>query len=217
MKLYYATGACSLADRISLHEAGLVAEFEKVYLETKTTETGADFLVINPKGYVPVLVLDSGDIITENIAVLAWIASQAPDLAPAGPLGHIRLLEALAFISTEIHRGFKQFVTLGAREQERMNAADAISNRFALIARNLGDLYLLGSRFTVADAYLFVTLRWAIQFGVTIPGPLMQYFQRVIERDSVQEALAEEGLARVHEFPGNVDRADERHADLARA
>jgi glutathione S-transferase len=195
MKLYYATGACSLADRISLHEAGLVPEFEKVDLKTKTTETGVDFMVINPKGYVPVLILDSGETVTENIAVLSWIASQSPALAPAGPLGHIRLLEALAFISTEVHKGFKPLFTHGARDADRADAAEAISKRLEFIAETLGGPYLLGSHFTVADAYLFVTLRWASQFGVPIPAPLPQYFQRMMKRNSVRKALAEEGLA----------------------
>jgi glutathione S-transferase len=115
MKLYYATGACSLADRIALYEAGLVATFERVNLKMRTTETGADFLTINPKGYVPALALDDGEIVTENIAVLFWIAGQAPHLVPDGPLGQVRLLEALAFISTEVHKGFKPFFTPGAR------------------------------------------------------------------------------------------------------
>jgi glutathione S-transferase len=208
MKLYYAPGACSLADRISLHEAGLAAAFEKVDLKSKRTETGADFMVINPKGYVPALVLDSGETLTENIAVLSWIADQAPALAPTGPLGHIRLLEALAFISTEVHKSFKPFITHGARDADRANAAEAISKRLEFIAKTLSGPYLLGAHFTVADAYLFVTLRWASQFGVTIPVPLIQYFQRMMARDSVREALAEEGLGKVHQFPKSVDHAD---------
>ena len=194
MKLYFATGACSLASRIALHEAGLPAAFEKVDLKTKTTESGADFLAINPKGYVPALVLDSGEIITENIAVLSWIADQAPELAPAGLLGRTRLLEALAFISTEIHKGFKPLITHGARETDRASAAESISGRLKFIAATLKGPYLLGPHFAVADAYLFVTLRWARQFGITIPDPLSQYFRRMMAKDSVRRALAEEGL-----------------------
>lgn len=169
MNLYYATGACSLADRIALHEAGLEATFERVDLRTKITEKGADFLAINLKGYVPALVLDDGEIITENIAILAWIAGQAPRLAPAGSLGTVRLLEALAFVSTEIHKGFKPFFTPGASGADRAKAGDAISGRFAFVATRLGGPYLFGARFTVADAYLFVTLRWARQSGVEVP------------------------------------------------
>lgn len=193
MKLYYATGACSLADRIALHEAGLAATFERVDIKSKTTEKGANFMAINPKGYVPMLVLDNGETITENIAILSWIASQAPGLEPAGPLGHIRLLEALAFISTELHHNFKPFVH-STRDEDRANAADAVSKRLDLIATTLVGPYLFGSRFTVADAYLFVILTWARKLGVRTPALLNPYFQNVMARDSVRKALAEEGL-----------------------
>lgn len=109
MKLYYAPGACSLADHIALHEAGLSFDHEKVDLKTKRTESGVDFSTINPKGYVPALTLDSGETLSENIAILDWIAHQDSELAPSGPMGHTHLLEALAFISTEIHKSFKPF------------------------------------------------------------------------------------------------------------
>ena len=98
MKLYYSPGACSLADHIALHEARLAFEHESVDLKAKTTASGADFTVINPKGYVPALVLDSGEMVTENLAVLEWIAGQNPALGLDGPLGRTRLLEALAYI-----------------------------------------------------------------------------------------------------------------------
>lgn len=206
MKLYYATGACSLADRISLHEAGFAATFEKVDLKTKITETGADFLAVNPKGYVPVLVLDNGETLTENVAILSWIASHAPELAPSGPLGHIRLLEALAFISTEVHKAYKPLFAHGARDTDRASAAETITKRYDFFAKTLIGPYLFGHRFTVADAYLFVTLRWASQFGVTIPTSLTWYFQRVMERDSVRDSLAEEGL--IQQIARNTDRVD---------
>ena len=98
MKLYFAPGACSLADHIALHEAGMSFEREKVDLKAKRTEGGADFTTINPKGYVPALALDSGEILTENIAILDWIALQNRVLMPVGPLGQTHLLEALAYI-----------------------------------------------------------------------------------------------------------------------
>lgn len=194
MKLYYAPGACSLADRICLHEAGLDATFEKVDLKSKITETGSDFMAINPKGYVPALVLDSGETVTENIAVLSWITSQAPQLMPPGPLGNIRLLEALAFISTEIHKGFKPLFTRGARDEDKKVAAEVLAEHLGLIARTITTPFLLGPRFTAADAYLFVNLRWATQFGIPLPQSLKRYFERVINRVSVRQALNEEGL-----------------------
>ena len=113
MKLYYAPGACSLADHIALHEAGLSFDHEKVDLKTKRTEAGIDFSTINPKGYVPALTLDSGETITENVAILNWIAHQDSKLAPSGPMGNTHLLETLAFISTEIHKSFNR----SSREQ----------------------------------------------------------------------------------------------------
>jgi glutathione S-transferase len=193
MKLYYVPGACSLSDHIALHEAGLDATFEKVDLKTRTTQTGADYLAINPKGYVPALVLDDGEIVTENIAILSWIAAQAPALAPTGPLAATRLLEALAYISTEVHHGFKPFVHGGSKE-DRAKAADATFKRFELIAKSLVGPYLFGSRFTVADCYLFVMLTWARRLDVSVPPALAQYFERVMEREAVRRSLAEEGL-----------------------
>jgi glutathione S-transferase len=195
MKLYYAPGACSLADRIAFHEAGMAVEYEKVDLASKKTETGADFLKINPKGYVPALVLDSGETLTENIAVLFWIANQAPGLAPSDPLGHARLLEALAFISTELHKGFKPFFTRDARDEDKAMAADLIAKKLGLITATLRGPYLFCGRFTVADAYLFVMLLWANKFGVKIPHSLSEYFRLVMARYAVSEALAEGGLS----------------------
>jgi glutathione S-transferase len=196
MKLYYTPGACSLADRIALHEAGIPAEFEKVDLATKTTETGADFLDVNRKGYVPALVLDSGETLTENIAVLSWIADQAPALLPDGPLGQTRLLEALAFISTELHKGFKPYFLRDTSNADRTNAGTAIARRLSFIGETFGGDYMLGSRFTAADPYLFVMLRWANRFGVEVSAPLPEYFERMMERASVRRALTEEGLDR---------------------
>ena len=194
MKLYYSPSACSLADRIALHEAGLSSDFERVGLKTKKTETGADFRSINAKGYVPVLVLDDGEVVTENIAVLSWIADLAPSLAAPGAIGRIRLLEVLAFISTEIHKAAKPFFNRSALPEDKANARKEIGGRFELLAKTFVGPYLFGTRFSAADAYLFVTLRWAILFGIPIPNPIDEYLERVKERDSVRRALAEEEL-----------------------
>lgn len=194
MKLYYTPGACSLAGRIALHEAGLPADFERVDLRARTTETGADFLIVNPKGYVPALVLDDGTLLTENIAVLFWIAAQAPALAPEGGFAPFRLLEALAFVSTEIHKSFKPFYRPDSTEAEKANAAAMIAKRLAYVAERLAEPFLLGGRFTVADAYLFVMLLWARKFGVQTPERLADYFERIGARDAVRRALSEEGL-----------------------
>lgn len=194
MKLYYSPGACSLACRISLHEAGLAADFERVNLKTKLTEQGYDFRSINPKGYVPMLVLDDGAAITEIDAVLDHIADREPKLGPGGPLGRTRLIEMLSCLSTELHAAFKP-LWHDAGEAEKAKTREAVARRLEFLESEIGELYLFGPRFTVADAYLFVMLRWARSFGVRVSPHLSGYFERVLERSTVRQALAEEGLA----------------------
>lgn len=194
MKLYYSPGACSLSDHIALHEAGLVFDRIKVDLRTKTTESGEDFLAVNPKGYVPALTLDSGETISENIAVLSWIAEQAPRLSPQGALGRTRLLEALAYIAGELHKNFKPYLTPGASEDLKRAAGETITKRLALMAEQVGDDYLFGAEMSVADAYLFVMLLWARKDGISIPDPLPAFVDRMMARDSVRTAMQHEGL-----------------------
>jgi len=198
MKLYYATGACSLACRISLHEAGVAADFERVDLKTKITEHGRDYRAINPKGYVPMLVLDDGAAITEIDAVLDYIAGLEPELGPGGALGRTRLIEMLAYLSTEVHSAFKP-LWHDASEAEQATAREAVAQRLAFLEGRMPGLYLFGPRFTVADAYLFVMLRWAKVFGVPISPRLIGYFEPILERSSVRQALAEEELAVIEE------------------
>lgn len=194
MKLYYAPGACSLADHIALLEAGAKFEAEAIDIKTKKTASGEDFLVINPKGYVPALVLESGETLTENIAVLDWIADQFEGLRPTSTMARTRQLEMLAFISTELHRSFKPFWH-GGGDAEKASAREAITRLFELVeARQVGD-YLLGERLSVADCYLFVMLRWAERFGVTAPEALLRLQWRMEQRPSVQTALGREEAA----------------------
>lgn len=194
MKLYYAPGACSLSVRISLHEAGIDTDFERVDIATKLTEQGYDYTAVNPKGYVPMLLLDDGNAVTENIAVLEFIADRAPQLGAGGPLGRTRLLEMLSWLSTELHIAFKP-LWHDANDEEKAAAIAMVARRLDYLADDGRELYLFGAHFTVADAYLFVMLRWARAFGVRIPIELAGYFDRVAERETVRRALAEEGLA----------------------
>lgn len=194
MKLYYAPGACSLADHIALHEAGLAFDRIKVDLKSHTTEDGRDFNQINPKGYVPALVLDDGEMLTENLAILSWVADKAPALAPSGPLGRYRLLETLAFISTEIHKAFKPFFTASASDADKAKAGETITKRLGSLGEKVGDGYLFGADVSVADAYLFVMLMWAVKNGVQTPHPLPSYAERMKCRPAVQLALKHEGL-----------------------
>ena len=106
MKLYYSPGACSLSPHIVSRELGLNLELKKVDTKDKTVEDGGDYWQVNPRGYVPALVLDNGETLTENIAILDWVAHRAPRLAPQGEFAHTRLLEMLAFISSEVHKQF---------------------------------------------------------------------------------------------------------------
>jgi glutathione S-transferase len=193
MKLYYSPGACSLACRISLHEAGLTADFERVDLWTKITERGYDYRAINPKGYVPLLLLEDGAAITEIDAVLDFIADREPKLGPGGLLGRTRLIEMLAFLSTEVHASFKP-LWHDVAEAEKAKAREEVARRLEFIEGHVAELYLFGPRFTVADAYLFVMLRWTRAFGVRISPHLLGYFERVLERSAVRQALIEEGL-----------------------
>lgn len=193
MKLYFAPGACSLADHIALHEAGLSFDHEKVDLKTKRTQSGADYMQINPKGYVPALTLDSGETLSENIAILDWIAHQNTALKPSGPMGHTHLLEALAYISTEIHKSFKPFFT-GAGDEEKTKAGETILKRMDYLAGQMDGDYLFGSAISVADFYLFVMLLWADKNDLAVPVGLAGYRDRISQLPSAQTAMKHEGL-----------------------
>ena len=195
MILYYSSGACSLADHIALHEAGLAFDRVRVDLKTHTTEDGRDYTAINPKGYVPALELPGGELLTENIAILSWIADQAPSLAPGGDLGRYRLLEALAYISTEIHKSFKPLFTPGSTEADKVKAKETIAKRLSLFEDRVRDGYLFGNDFSVADAYLFVMLTWAKSNAIEVPPGLTAFADRMSARPAVQMALKHEGLA----------------------
>ena len=193
MKLYYSPGACSLADHIALHEAGLDFTWVKVDLRAKKTENGEDYWQINPKGYVPALTLDSGETITENIAILDWISQQAPQLAPGGAMGRTHLLEALAFISTELHKNYKPYFS-GASDEDKAKAGEIITRRLTWLAGTFQGDYLFGANMSVADAYLFVMLLWARKNGITIPDTLGAFLARMMERPAVRTAMTHEGL-----------------------
>ncbi|GLQ57075.1 glutathione binding-like protein [Devosia nitrariae] len=193
MKLYYTPLACSLADHIALIEVGVDFERERVDLKTKRTASGGDLGAISRKGYVPVLVLDDGETLTENTAVLDWIAWQYPALGVAGPLGRTRVIEALTYISTEVHRSFKPFWHSGT-DAEKARAAKAITRQLQLLSDSLASDYLFGDMPSVADFYLFVMLLWAERFGVPIPALLQALRERIAARPAVEAAMRHEGL-----------------------
>lgn len=202
MKLYYFSGACSLASNIALREAGLKFELVKVDHRTKRTADGLDFSEVNPKRYVPALRLDNGEVLTENIAVLLYIADRNPasQLAPtAGTLERYRLLEWLAFISSEVHKNFSPLSSDEVPEEAKKYARKVLGVRLDYLNRAIGErAFLSGEPFTVADAYLFTVLRWGRYMNVDLGqwAPLQRYVERVSGRPQVIEALKSEGLLR---------------------
>jgi glutathione S-transferase len=201
MKLYYLTGACSLASYISLIEADQKFEAFSVDRATKKAADGKDYLTINPKGYVPALVLDNGEVLTENVAVLSFIASLDPTrkLAPEpGTWAFYRLLEWLGFVNSEVHKAIGALFRPNLSEEAKAAARELAVKRYEHIDKLLGDKpYLTGANFTVADAYLYVTLSWREKVNVDISHlpTLTAYYERCRARPSVQRARKEEGLA----------------------
>jgi glutathione S-transferase len=193
MKLYSAPGFTSLADHIAMIEAGIEFDLAKVDISTKQVEGGGRYTDVNPTGYVPALVFDDGEVLTENVAILAWVADRAPQLAPQGHLGRYRLLEMLSFIATEIHKRFPTYLSLP--EDVREPVAEEILHWFRFAAERLERGYLFGKTFTVADPYLFQLAWGAAQLGFSLPEPLPDYVARIEERPAVQAALRREGLA----------------------
>ncbi|WP_309083272.1 glutathione S-transferase N-terminal domain-containing protein [Chelativorans sp.] len=193
MKLYMTPGACSLSDHIALNEAGLHYEMVRVDIPTRKTEKGEDFTKVNPKGYVPALVLDDGTVLTENAAILLWIAEQAPHLKPKDVMARVRLVEALSFIGAEIHKPFIRSF-FAPREEDKAEARNAVMGRLQTIADAMKHDHLLGTAFSTADAYLYVMLRWAKGSQMELPAPLGAYFERIGNRPAVRAALQEEGL-----------------------
>ncbi len=199
MKLYYSPGACSLASHISLIEIGQPADYVKTDIRAKKTEDGRDFREINPLGYVPALELDGGEILTENSAILPYIASLKPGaLAPTGDaLAEARLNEVIGFLSSELHKAFGPFF-MGAEGEAREAGLSRLKSRIAHVEYLLGDGrdYLFGDKFSVADAYAFVVLGWTNKFGISLDEwPNVKAFvARVAARPAARQAMAEEGL-----------------------
>jgi glutathione S-transferase len=200
MKLYFSPGACSLSPHIILQEAGLPFTTEKVNIRKRLTAGGADFMAINPKGYVPALELDNGTILTEGPAIVQYIADQAPDkqLAPAqSSAEHYQLLEWLNFVGTEIHKNYSPLFNPAASDDAKTAARAALTRRFGFVEQRLsGRDYLVGGRFSVADAYLFTVTNWAAVVQLDLaPFPSLQAFQaRIAARPAVQQAMRDEGL-----------------------
>jgi len=203
MKLYFSPGACSLSPHIALREAGLEFELSRVDFATKKTRDGEDFMAVNPKGLVPTLRLDSGEILTEGPAIVQYIADLRPEsgLAPAaGTMARVRLQEALNFISTELHKGFSPLFSKECPDAWKEVVKTKLAAAFAEVDRTLAKQpYLTGDTFTVADGYLFTVANWTKYVGLSLETwpHVAAFVARTAERPAVHAALEAEGLLRV--------------------
>jgi len=202
MKLYYAPAACSQAPHIVAREAGLPIELAKVEFPSKTIADGESLYDVNPKGAVPALKLDDGNVLTENAVILQYLADRAPgsELAmPASGIERYRLLEWLNFIATELHKGFGPLWNPATPEEFKQATRDALGKKFDYLQQAIGDgPYILGGRFSILDAYAFAVLNWTRIHQIDIgrwPG-LAAYLGRVAARPAVQETLRAEGLTK---------------------
>jgi glutathione S-transferase len=202
MKLYFSPGACSLSPHIALREAGLEFELSRVDFATKKTRDGEDFMAVNPKGLVPTLRLDNGEILTEGPAIVQYIADLRPEsgLAPAaGTMARVRLQEALNFISTELHKGFSPLFSKDCPDAWKEVVKTKLAAAFAEVDRTLAKQpYLTGDTFTVADGYLFTVANWTKYVGLSLETwpHVAAFVARTAERPAVHAALEAEGLLR---------------------
>jgi glutathione S-transferase len=200
MKLYYAPGACSQAPHIILHELGLHHESARVNLPSKTLDDGSSYLNINPKGAVPALELDNGEVLTENAVILQYLGdrSGSPELLPpVGDFRRYKVLEWMNYIATELHKGFGPLWNPATSEEMKQLTRDLVANRFDYVEQRLGEgPYLMGERFTLADAYLFVILGWTTihQIDLGRRPNLTAFRERMKQRPSVRQVLEFEGL-----------------------
>jgi len=200
MKLYYSPGACSQAAHIVLHETGFSHDSMSVDLRAKTLEDGSDYLRINPKGAVPALELENGEVLTENAVILQYLGDRSGStdlLPPLGDFRRYRVLEWLNFVATELHKGFAPLWNPASASEWKQATRDQLAKKFDYVEQQLGDRpFLTGNQFTIADAYLFVMLGWTAMHDIDIgrwPG-LTAFQERAAKRPSVRQVLEFEGL-----------------------
>ena len=200
MKLYYSPGACSLSPHIALLEAGLPYDLVKVDLRAKKIENGEDYLKVNPKGQVPALVLDNGELLTEGPVIVQIIADKAAgkNLAPSRDSAErYKLQEWLNYITGELHKNFGPMFSPVLADEAKAFFKDRVMGKFKYVDSVLaGRDYLMGKQFTVADGYLFTMLTWAdrMKFDLSAMPNLLAYKARIAARPKVQEALAKEAV-----------------------
>lgn len=200
MKLYYSAGACSLAAHIALEEAGLKYEAISAPTKTKLLPDGSDYRQVNPLGYVPYLVLDDGQALRECAIVCQYVADQAPakKLIPAcGSMARYQLQMWMHFIATELHKGFSPLFNPAMPDEAKKISLARLQDRLKFVDGELaGKTYLMGTDFTVADAYLFTVTNWAQPMKIDLSpfANLLAWRERVAARPAVQRAMKAEGL-----------------------
>ncbi|SLK14854.1 glutathione S-transferase [Enterobacter sp. NFR05] len=200
MKLFYKPGACSLASHIVLREAGKEFELARVDLAKKCLENGDDFLAINPKGQIPALAINADTLLTEGVAIMQYVADSAPKsdlLPPVGFLSRYKTLEWLNFVATELHKGFTPLFRPDTPEAFKPTARALLEKKLEYVDAELADQqWINGENFSIADAYLFTVLRWAVAVKLNFPqaGNIANYMQRVASRPAVAAAMAAEGI-----------------------
>lgn len=198
MKLYYKSGACSLSPHMVLCEASIHFELVRVDLATKKTEHGEDYLKINPKGQVPALLLDTGELLTEGVAIIQYIASRAPGkglMPPQTDFSYFKAIEWLNYIATELHKGFGPLFNPNFPDNLKQAARQQLEKKFAYVDSQLDHKdFLLGEHLNVADFYLYTTITWAKAMALDIASlnNLACFIKNMEERPSVKTALAEE-------------------------
>ena len=200
MKLFYKPGACSLASHITLRESGKDFTLDGVDLMKKRLENGDDFFAVNPKGQVPALLLDDGTLLTEGVAIMQYLADSVPDrqlLAPTSSLSRYKTIEWLNYIATELHKGFTPLFRPDTPEDFKPTVRALLEKKMQYVNDSLKDnQWICGSRFSIADAYLFTVLRWAYAVKLNMAGlsNIDAYMARMAERPAVAAALKAEGL-----------------------
>jgi len=199
MILYYSPGACSQAPHILLHEIGLDHDAKRVDLKAKKLEDGSDYLKVNPKGAVPALELESGEVLTENAVILQYLGDRAswPEvLPPAGDFRRYRVLELVNFITTELHKRFGFLFNPNATDEFKQFVTADLKKKLDYIDQRLGaGPFLMGDDLTLPDAYLFVIAGWAEKMIGLDQWPNLRAFrERMMQRPSVRHVLKFEGL-----------------------
>lgn len=200
MKLFYKPGACSLASHITLRESGKDFTLDGVDLMKKRLENGDDFFAVNPKGQVPALLLDDGTLLTEGVAIMQYLADSVPDrqlLAPVSSISRYKTLEWPNYIATELHKGFTPLFRPDTPEEYKPTVRALLEKKMQYVDAALKEgQWICGSRFTIADAYLFTVLRWAYAVKLNMDGldHIAAYMKRMAERPGVAAALKAEGI-----------------------